>query len=337
MGNCFENISNNENLNDKNDKLSPLYPNAEDLSVIKNLHDNDEFFFYLPELHDIDLQINNLDSSFIETQINIREKLLMKLGELQNKIQKWDSKFQNLENEHHPSSLEYLGPRSKISLKSSSNFLLILEIQQGLLVHPDFFKKIYVTKTYAVIELYKEESLNKKNDILKRWQTEDNYEDIYSPKWKKVYYYNFQDKTDFNIANINIKYCYDLCNNSLTQQQIGEVQTFKTTSFQDQEIYHKEVIFKDPIAKGILAKMIVRFQVIHDIDALKKKKLSELENRKDKVEISERQNFSLDSENISCLKSKTRSQICKNSDYKNRLSNKLSIYFDDNKFFFNNS
>ena len=343
MGNCFQWIKNDDKENNNINKLSILYPNAEELPEMKDLHKNDNLFFYLPELPNIDLQINNLDSIVVnEDHIEMGNKIFSRLTQLQGEVKNWNSQIERLgtelETEH---LLTKSMPISEFipQLSSSSSVLLILEIQQGLLVHHDFYKKISVSKTYAIIELFKEDLINKRRIILKRWQTEESEQDIYSPKWKQVLLYTFKDKIDFDISHINITYQYDMWKNSFTQQQIGEVQTFKTSSFRDQEIYQKEILFKDPIAKGILAKMIVRFQVIHDIDTLKNKKNNELENRKDKVDIFRKQNYSLDPKNIlqsNAKKSRAGSQIQNNSIYL-KGSNNSSLYFEENKFFFNNA
>jgi len=299
MGNIFCNCFSTSNQQ----RMSMIFPDQHIFSKVEAHHENDEKFYHLPEKQKVDKTLDFLDSNRIlnDKDYDILVYTLTHLLHIRNKfiINKLImSPFSDTTSNHSDISpvksettIDSPLPKSKIRIHNITTFtmasshiegkeiqeaLIIMEVQEGLFMHPDVLKKNKLSRPFVSLQLCPRTKDNNPESQV-NYATSDS-EDILVPSWNELFEHVFIECGKLAEWQIAVSLHYHKGRSDETVQ-IGNHHTFPLNLLLDQNVYAKQINFKDSIAKGVLAKVLVRFQLVYDLQVLKRKLLYELDSR----------------------------------------------------------
>lgn len=284
---------------------------------------HDEKFYYINDEEELDKIIAQLDEAVLidKTQAETLELTLANLREMRNKLAictLYDSAdefepIRELAGEETPSS-SLIKTRPTITLTSPdsikknnlSSFLqdtsdssggkfkkeirhgtLMIEVQKGFFFHPKFLQKYDLGKPYVQVKIYHTEKARNKGEYNSRgtdvakFNTQQASNAIHT-EWDELIEYAFTQEKKMSSYSFGFTLFYT-CNKGNEDFQVGEEQIFSIGSLLDQSMQIKYIDFLDQDLKGLLARLRVRFQFLHDPEAVKDRLLVEVKTKIEKL------------------------------------------------------
>ena len=303
--NCFK--------EDKNvfikQKFSHIYPDQIISVNVNTKLETEDKFIHIPKMKTIDKTIESCESkhSINETQFEAVQAALNSLFSIKNKIfskqktilftssiiQETNIERGSVDNASistisSPNVVVQKKPKRYLTADFNSNSLqpanyqitegfILLEIQEGLFIHPEELKRKNMCKPFVNIKIapIKEGEFDVGKDIYYNTNEADS---AINPQWNELFENHFLEMRDLREWQITFILNY---RKKKTQKliRIGEEQTFLMNSLLDQKVHERQIEFKEFHTKGIIAKLVVRFQFIYNFEELNKKLHNEIDNR----------------------------------------------------------